>query len=247
MSGAGPGGDEESREQRGVFGVLAALPEELGGLLAQAARRRSRAVDRIQLEIHEVEIGRTRVLACVAGVGKVLAARAAAILIAEGATRGLLVVGTCGGLRQSLRPGTFLHCTTAIQVDFAHSRSREVASDPALREAWRAVAPGPEGFFLTADRPVLSLFRRIRLARAFAGPCAADMETAAAAAVASEAGVPWASLRTVTDRASGFGGAAFRLNYPTLAGRASDTLGALFDEIDLDGHRETPVRAVSSP
>jgi len=231
----------------GVFGVLAAMPEELGTLFSIAARRRSNALDRVRIEIREGEIGSQRVLACVGGVGKVLAARAAAILIAEGATRGLLVVGTCGGLRQNLRPGTFLHCTTAIQADSAQSRSREVAADPALREAWRAVAPGPEGFFLTADRPVLSLFRRIRLARAFAGPCAADMETAAAGAVAREAGVPWASLRTVTDRASGMAGTAFRLNYPTLAGRASDTLVALIEEIDLRERRQTSHRAVSSP
>src|SRR5262245_44309769 len=149
--------------RRGTFGVLAALPEELGGLSALATERRNR----IGLEILSFDLRGFRVLACVSGIGKVLAARAAAALLAEGVDRALLVVGTCGGLRQSLVPGTLLHCTTAAQVDLAHRRSREVPADPAIRAVWRSVAPGPEGWFLTADRPVLSLVKRIRLAQAF--------------------------------------------------------------------------------
>jgi nucleoside phosphorylase len=74
---------------------------------------------------------------------------------------------------------------------------------------------------------VLSWWRRLRLARAFAGPCVADMETAAAAAVAAAAGVPWAGLRAVTDRATIGAPAAFRLHFPAQAGRAADSLPAL--------------------
>jgi nucleoside phosphorylase len=138
-----------------------------------------------------------------------------------------LVVGTCGGLRQNLCPGTLVHCTRAAQVDLAVRAGREIDSDPALRAAWRAVAPGEEGWFLTADRPVLSIWRRLRLARAFAGPCVAEMETAAAAVVAQGAGVPWAALRAVTDRATLGGAAAFRIHFQTQAARAADTVGAL--------------------
>ena len=222
----------------GTFGVLAALPEELGGLPALARERRTRIGLEV-LELDPVRTGGFRVVACVGGVGKVLAARAAAVLLAEGVDRALLVVGTCGGLRQNLVPGTLLHCTTAVQADLAHRRSREIAADPELRAAWRSVAPGPEGFFLTADRPVLSLVRRIRLARAFAGPCAADMETAAAAAVASEAGIPFAGVRAVTDRATLFAAAAFRANFRTLAGQAADTVGALLAVLEA-GKRVSP-------
>lgn len=214
-----------------TFGVLAALPEELGSLSDLALERRTR----IGLEVLSLDpdrCGGFRVLACVGGIGKVLAARAASVLLSEGVDKGLLVVGTCGGLRQSLAPGTLLHCTIAAQVDLAHRRSREVPSDPVLRAAWRSVAPGPEGWFLTADRPVLSLVKRIRLARAYAGPCAADMETAAAAAVAAEAGIPFAGLRAVTDRATLFALAAFRANYRTHAGRAADTVSSLLATLE---------------
>jgi hypothetical protein len=98
--------------------------------------------------------------------------------------------------------------------------------------AWREVASGPEGWFLTADRPVLSLWRRLRLARAFAGPCVAEMETAAAAAVAVQAGVPWAALRTVTDRATLGGIASFRRHYPTCASLAADTVERLVTRLE---------------
>ncbi|MBI5362913.1 MAG: hypothetical protein HZA53_07015 [Planctomycetes bacterium] len=207
-----------ARDER--IGILCALPAELGRLAERATGRR-RALG---LELLELDLGGTACLACVSGVGKVRAARAAAVLIGAGARRGLLVVGTCGGLRQRLAPGTLVHCTTAAQIDLAVREGREVESDRELRVAWRAVAPGEEGWFLTADRPVLSLWRRLRLARAFAGPCVAEMETAAAALVAREAGVPWAALRAVTDRATLGGAASFRLHFPAQAGRAADTV-----------------------
>jgi len=198
------------------------LPDELG-LLAQRVRRR---FVRQRLEILELDLGGPRALACVGGVGKVRAARAAALLVAEGAAQ-LLVVGVCGGLRRGLEPGTLVHCTTAAQTDLAVRTDRECAADLGLRRAWRELAPGPEGWFLTADRPVFSPWRRLRLARAFAGPCVADMETAAAAAVARAAHVPWAALRAVTDRAGPGGVAGFQREFPVQAPRAANTVPEL--------------------
>ncbi|MCC7013650.1 MAG: hypothetical protein IT454_13905 [Planctomycetes bacterium] len=210
--------------ERGTkIGLVCAMREELGQLEARAARR----ARHVGLELLEIELEGGPLLACVAGIGKVAAARAAAALVSAGAERGLLVVGVCGGLRGHLVPGTLVHCTTAVQTDFARHEGREVHSEVALRRAWRAVAPGTEGYFLTADRPVLSLWRRLRLARAFRGDCVADMETAAVAAVAAGAGVPWAALRSVTDQATGLGALSFKLHYRSQAGRAADTVPAL--------------------
>src|SRR6185503_13476825 len=126
----------------------------------------------------------------------------------------------------TLAPGALLHCTRAVQADLAVREGREVESSAELRRLWRAVAPGEEGWFVTADRPVLSPWRRLRLARAFAGPCVADMETAAAAAVASLAGTPWAALR---------GGAEFRRFFPAQAGRAAATVPELVRRIAEEG------------
>jgi nucleoside phosphorylase len=72
---------------------------------------------------------------------------------------------------------------------------------------------------------------KVAAARAFAGPCVAEMETAAVAAVASAAGVPWAALRAVTDRATLGGAASFRIHFQTQAARAADTVGALLERL----------------
>ena len=210
-----------------AWGLVCALPEELGSL--RTFERRSFV--RAGLDVHELEVNGERLLVSVGGVGKVCAARAATVLLGEGATRGLLVVGVCGGLRQSLAPGTLVHCTRTVQTDFARREGRDLDADGELRAAWRRVAPGEEGWFLTADRPVLSLWRRLRLARAFAGPCVADMETAAVASVAAAAGVRWAALRAVTDRATSLGVASFKLHYPSQAGRCADTVVPLLSEL----------------
>ncbi len=211
------------------FGIIAALREELGDLDRHEVARHSAS----GLEIHELAIAGQRVLATVGGIGKVCAARAAAVLLERGATRGLLVVGTCGGLTKGLSPGHFVHCKLAIQTDFAARAGREVASDGRLFAAWQSIVPGTPTSFLTADRPVLSTWRRLRLRKAFQGACVAEMETAAVASVASLAGVPWAALRVVTDNADHLGLISFKLNFPELAARAAATVPALLESLSV--------------
>jgi adenosylhomocysteine nucleosidase len=206
--------------------LLVAMPGELGALRERAVSERS--VQGLRLLELDLPGG---VLACVGGIGKVNAARAATILIAEARPRRFLIAGVCGGLRKHLVPGTLVHCDRAIQTDLAVREGREVAADPELREAWSLEMPGTTGAFLTADRPVLSRWRRLRLARAFAGDCVADMETAAAAAVCRAAGVPWAALRTVTDGAGAAALLSFRKHYPSQGGRAADSVQGLLERI----------------
>jgi adenosylhomocysteine nucleosidase len=217
--------------ERRTFGLVCALREELGSL-----RERARPLRReLGHEVLEIELEGHRLLLCESGVGKVAAARAAAALVASGVEGGMLVGGTCGGLVRRLVPGTLVHCTRAVQTDLAVRAGRESQACERLRAAWLEVAGGEEGWFLTADRPVLSLWRRLRLARAFAGPAVADMETAAVAAVADAAGVPWAALRAVTDGATGLGAVSFKLHFPSQAGRAADTVPALLARLGRAG------------
>lgn len=228
---------------RGI-GIVCALPEELGHL-PQAVRARTRVqglelleLDARRLPCASAEAGELErvaelgpLLACVCGVGKVAAARASAILLERGVERALLVVGTCGGLARALGPGALVHCEHAIQADFALRAERRVEADADLLAAWSALVPGACASYLTADRPVLSRWRRARALAAFPGAGVAEMETAAAAVCARAAGVPWAALRAVTDRAGALGGASFRLHFPVQAGRAADTIPALLHSL----------------
>lgn len=206
--------------------LLVAMPGELGSLRERVtAERTVQGLRLLELDLPD------GVLACVGGIGKVNAARAATILISEAQPRRLLIAGVCGGLRKHLAPGTLVHCDRAIQTDFAVREGREVAADPDLLAAWLLEMPGTTGSFLTADRPVLSRWRRLRLARAFSGDCVADMETAAAAAVCRAAGVPWAALRSVTDGAGAAALLSFRKHYPSQGGRAADSVPGLLERI----------------
>lgn len=221
------GADYIREAERPRTGVLCALPEELGSLRERA----SGAIERQGRQLSAVDLNGHRLLTCVCGVGKVQAAHGASLLLAEGVTR-LLIVGTCGGLRRHLGPGALLHCETAAQADLAVRDGRELRADPEILAAWSSLTEAPAGWFLTADRPVLSIWRRLRLARAFAGDCVADMETAAAAAVCQRAEVPWGALRAVTDRAGHLGGASFQVHYPAQAGRAADSVLGLLESLD---------------
>ena len=205
--------------------VLCALPEELAPLTGFARRERVVAgLTLVELDLAGPEDG---VLACVTGVGKVYAARAAAILCAEGASA-LLVAGVCGGLSSGFEPGVLAHCTSAVQSDLWLRAGRSADADPTLFAAWSAVAAGRAARFLTADRAVFHPLRSLRLRRRHAGPCVADMETAAIGVVAASAGVPWAALRAVTDRPIWRNnGQGFRAHFPVQAGRAAETIPAL--------------------
>ncbi len=207
--------------ERGPLGILCALPEELGSL----AERTLSVRGRFGLELCEIDLGGETALACVGGVGKVQAAHAAALLLAEG-VGALVVVGVCGGLVRGLAAGDFVHCSAAVQADLGLRGAALAEPSAELLEAWLRAAPGRRGIFVTRDRAAITPWRRMWLARSF-GATVVDMETAAAGRVAARAGVPWAALRAVTDGRWRGGALAFSTHFGTHAGRAADTVPAL--------------------
>lgn len=218
------------RTRPGVEGIVCALPRELGSW-RERVRSSSSHLGLVVLELDAPVPAR----AVVCGVGKVAAARAVAALCAAGAPRRLWIVGTCGSLQARLPVGSFVHCTRAVQADLGVREGRVSESDPAMRELWRSVAEGEEAEFLTADRAVLSPWRRFLTKRRHPAGGVCDMETAAAASTALAAGIPFAALRVVTDTAGWGGAASFRRHYETLGPRAADTLEPLFARLCDEG------------
>ncbi len=210
----------------GPIGIVVALPGELGVLREQLQDRDGLG----GLELRSGSLSGVPVLAAVAGVGKVRAARAAALLVAAGA-RGLLSVGVCGGLTRRDEIGSFVHAERALQADFAVREGREVPANGAWLEAWESVVPGRRGLFLTADRPVLRLHARVLASRQFGSGAVAEMETAAIARVAADADLPWAGLRAVSDSLGLGRKLRFEHNYRDQAGRAAATVGAFLERL----------------
>ena len=210
-------------QDHGVFGLICALPAELGAWAGQG--------DLIDaeggLELRKVPVGDDFLITCVGGVGKVAAARAAEALIRSGARDGLLVVGTCGSLSGELHAGALVHCSLAVQADLGVRAGRNSSPNSALMVAWEAVAMGSRAVFLTSDRAVFNPWRRFWVRRNHSGSCVADMETAAAATCAEAWGVPWVALRAVTDGAGWGALKAFKKHYPVEAGKAADTVTGL--------------------
>ena len=214
-------------DNRGAYGVLCALPAELGSWAGMG--------DLISveggLELRRLLVGDEVLFTCVSGVGKVAATRAAEGLIRAGADKALFIVGTCGSLGRGIVPGTLVHCSLAVQADLAVRQGRVSNPDPTLLAAWEASAPGSRAVYLTSDRAVFNPWRRFWVRRRQSGPCVAEMETAAAAACAEAWGVPWVALRSVTDGAGWGALRAFKKRYPVEAGRAADTVTGLLSLI----------------
>lgn len=215
--------------------VLAALPAELAPLTDRFGPPVS---SRAGTELFEGSVHGLRIRAAVGGVGKVAAARAAAVLIEPAPRLGLLVVGVCGGLAPNQSVGTLVHCSRAAQIDLKLPWDTDAVPDPGLLAAWRGVVEGPQGPFLTADRAAITPWRRLaRRARYGQGGAVTDMETAAAAWVAQSAGVPWAALRAVSDT-QGLGALrSFKRHFPQQAPRAA---ASVLDLAEVLADRSAP-------
>jgi adenosylhomocysteine nucleosidase len=185
-----------------VAGLVVALPEECRSLTARQIGRDDC-----------FELGDAR-LVCVAGVGCDNAARAAHRLVAAG-VQGLLSWGCAAALSRTLASGDL--CLPARIVDM--DARRWSPSGPWHRRAVQALQGAGNldtGMLLTANRPVATAAEKASLA-AKSGAVAADMESAAVAAVARELEVPFLAVRAIADPAA--------MGLPRAVIRATDARG----------------------
>lgn len=174
--------------------IVAALPEEIGPLVARLegsgpARRRGRAW-RGSLAGREVVLALT-------GDGAAAAGRGAAALLAEHKPALLLGLGVAGGLSPDLERGALV-----AAGEVRRGEERWQADTELLRRALdsgRAV----EGVLTSSERVVDSPEAKERLWRrqGCAPRLGVDLESAAWAAAATAAGIPWLVVRAISDHA----------------------------------------------
>ncbi len=141
----------------------------------------------------------TGVRLVVGGMGPVRAAEAARELVASG-VRALVSWGSAAGLDPTLAPGTLLVPGVVVPASGA----------PLAAHAgwWSALVDALSPTFDVVGEPlaeatgVLAAPEDKRALREATDAVAADMETAAVAAVADGAGLPWIAVRSVADTAS---------------------------------------------
>ncbi len=134
----------------------------------------------------------------VSGIGARCAGRGARTLLAEGATA-LVSWGTAGGLCPDLSPGSLI-----LPKKIIESNRSIHSTDPFWHEQLCSRL-GPHVRIHTGDLAeslaVLHAFEAKKTLHGLTGAIGVDMESAAIAAAAKEAGVPFMALRAVADRA----------------------------------------------
>ena len=134
----------------------------------------------------EAKILRGAALVRCEGPGPAAAGRAAAALIAAGADT-LMSFGVAGALDPRLVPGDLVVATEVITPDGRHYPAEAQIS-------------GIRGAILTRDTPVADVEQKCRLFEQ-TGAIAVDMESAAVAACALAAGIPFMAVRAIADSA----------------------------------------------
>jgi len=150
---------------------------------------------------HPLDIGQTidvheRVVVHLSGVGRKRAARAAQSLLSRGVTA-LLSWGTAGGLVPGLPPGTLVLPRTVMR-----SESSLFQVDPSWHERLRSRLQGhvdlcTETIIESPTALMTSEEKRALADRT--GAVAVDMESAAVASAAEQAGLPFVALRVISD------------------------------------------------
>jgi adenosylhomocysteine nucleosidase len=175
--------------------IVAALAEELAPLLARLSR--AKKISAGGRRFTRGILGGHPVVVAVTGEGRTRAGHGARSLLSHVSVRGLLGIGVAGALSRDLSEGDIL----VARGVFDRSRGFP-APDPSWADRALTAWPGTrEGSLVTVDEV---LFDAARKGEVLAGldapePAAVDLESAAWAQAAADAGVPYAVVRTIFD------------------------------------------------
>lgn len=209
-----------------TIGVIGAMDSEIKRLLEKMGA--CRTDERYGLRFYVGELAGQTLVLVKSGVGKVMAARCAQMLIDAYQPDYLINTGVAGGLSAHLRVGDIVLGAELLQHDFditafgyakgnvnddAHKDEVTLfrADETLLRLAQQAGAGEHRvlcGRIATGDVFVSSLEAKNAITRQFAAD-AAEMEGAAIAQVAAACGVPFLVIRAISDLADGSAAASF--------------------------------------
>lgn len=197
--------------------IVAAMQEELAAVLAlmpHESLQRAAGRDFYAGALHGREV-----VVVLSGIGKVAAATTAAVLVERFGVDEIVFTGVAGGLAAGVEVGHVVVADAFVQHDMdasplfpryevpLYGRSR-FAVDAALSDRLAAAAaralPGVvvhRGLVASGDRFVATSNESLALRKALPQALAVEMEGAAIAQVCHDYGVPFAALRTISDRA----------------------------------------------
>lgn len=213
---------------KSLTGIVAALDEEVVELRLRLVGARPAGVSGARVTLGA--LGGVPVALGVTGDGEHNARRGLAAMLAVLPLRRIIVIGVAGGLDTSLDVGALVIGAHVID-EAGGGRYR---GDPALVDLAASVGAAAPGVAISArriadtleeKRRLLALARAQSAGQGDAGadpspaPVVVDLESAAYAALARRAGVPWLVLRAVSDTAAE--------SLPALLNRSRDDGGAV--------------------
>lgn len=213
-----------------MFGIVGAMEEEITQLRAELQNASAKTV--LGVEILRGELEGRPVLLVQGGIGKVNAAKTAAVLLLEGASQ-VIFTGVAGALNPSYAVGDIIVGTDCVQhdVDVA-ALGYEAGLIPGEQLAWECGATlrqlaveaarevggfaVHEGRIASGDQFIASQEQTARIREQFSAN-AAEMEGAAVAQVCASAGVPFVIVRAISDTADGSANVDYREFFPKVA------------------------------
>lgn len=166
-------------------GVLAPMKSELRPVVKAFALRPAQING---VAVHTGSVGNADVVATTTGIGTALATSATERLLGLGEFDRVMVVGIAGGVGPSVGIGDIV--------------IPEVVVDGPSGNEYRPApidAPVARGSIVTSDDFIVDAARLAELIAR--GVIAVDMETGSVAAVCAARGIPWSTVRAISDRA----------------------------------------------
>ena len=209
-----------------TIAIVSALPEEQHGLVdAMSGARHLRHAGR---DFWLGQLHGAEVVCALCGIGKVAAATTTAALIERLGVRGIVFTGVAGGLGEGVRVGDIVVASsflqhdmdaspifprwqmpgygrTVVECDAPMSARLAQAAERALAQGGFADARVHQGLIASGDRFVSARAEAERLRADLGGAghaaLAVEMEGAAVAQACLDYGMPFAVMRTISDRA----------------------------------------------
>ncbi|MEO7547523.1 MAG: 5'-methylthioadenosine/adenosylhomocysteine nucleosidase [Ramlibacter sp.] len=200
-----------------TIAIVSAMHEELSAVLAlMPDERKTQAAGRAFWRGH---LHGQEVIAVLSRIGKVAAATTATALIERFGVTRIVLTGVAGGLAPGVQVGDIVVADAFLQHDLDASPifpryevplygTSRFATDAALTDilarAAQSALPGVplhRGLVVSGDRFVSTTSEALALQAALPDALAVEMEGAAIAQVCHDYGLPFAAVRTVSDRA----------------------------------------------
>jgi adenosylhomocysteine nucleosidase len=200
-----------------TLAIVSAMHEELAAVLALMPDERKQVAG--GREFWSGHLHGREVVAVLSRIGKVAAATTATALIERFSVREIIFTGVAGGLGPGVNVGDVVVADSFLQHDLdaspifpkyevpLYGKSRfaaDAALTQQLAQAAASALPGVpvhRGLVISGDRFVSTTAEARALQAALPDALAVEMEGAAIAQVCHDYGVPFAAVRTVSDRA----------------------------------------------